>query len=321
MSQIITPAQCMLAASCASLTESDLGTINRVTLGSLPSEIQYGILSISESAFSNAFFPVTLLEEGESLFKTQFAEYVVGSMPQLMTEVEIEKYCFFDNMSHAAASTRIRLQHEAVTKLLGEQPLYAIEENGALIAPYIKNKTMLYSEINISNGLTSIGDSILKMLRCMADEMFMKSGLKAFLRCNRKAYPETPEIIIGTSPVISRAIRNSSIALTTGAIDDQGLVGVSCAGLKIKLVSTLDTRVKNKAFVTFKFQDKAPNVPHGLTFGHTVWAMPEINTIYNRKKGLVRNTFTPRAAIVTHLPVLTTIDFDPQIESKIYGRM
>jgi hypothetical protein len=152
--------------------------------------------------------------------------------------------------------------------------------------------------------------ALVNKLRDYAYRMYRDSEYKAAADALSGGISAVPVVIIGTDPVLARYLNVSGDLRTLGGEFD------------VRIVSTLDSRVAGKIFMTFGvFNEQRNTAPNPLNFGNMVWG-PELVMTANLSRG---NTYSketvvqPRYAFVTHLPIMTTfvVNNVPAVLNKI----
>jgi hypothetical protein len=226
-------------------------------------------------------------------------------------------------------ATRIRTSNEAVTSLLNATSLlrdYVDARDVTGIGPDILGvgrffvRPVFFEEsidvVDIVDSLTSTdrpGDlqqALVNKIRDYAYQMYRDSEYKAAADALSGGIAPVPVVTIGTDPVISRYLTVSGDLRTLGNDFD------------VRIVSTLDRRVKGKIFITFGVFDETRNTtPNPLNFGNMVWA-PELVLTANISRGgtISKETVVqPRYLFVTHLPIMTelTISNIPDVIGRV----
>lgn len=226
-------------------------------------------------------------------------------------------------------ATRIRTSNEAVTALLNAVDLLreyvdARDEVGIgpdvlgvgrfLIRPTFFHETI--DMLNIVDSLTSTdrpGDmqaAIVNKIRDYAYQMYRDSEYKAAADALAGGVAPVPTAIVATDPVLARYLTVSGDLRTLGNEFD------------VRIVSTLDRRVKGKIFITFGTFDETRNTtPNPMNFGNMVWA-PELVLTANisRASTISKETVVqPRYLFVTHMPLMTelTVLNVPSVINKV----
>lgn len=157
--------------------------------------------------------------------------------------------------------------------------------------------TTVVDSISSSSRYADIQQSIVNKIRDYAYRLYRDSEYKAAADAIGSGNSAPPTVIIGTDPVLARYISVSGDLRTLGG------------EFNVKVVSTLDTRLKNKVYITFSNSAGSAGEPHPLDFGNMVWA-PELVLNANISRG---NTYSkeivvqPRYLFINHLPVLAVL--------------
>lgn len=214
-------------------------------------------------------------------------------------------------------ATRIRTSNEAVTALINAAELlreYVDSRDlmGAgpdvlgvgrfFVRPTYHEETMdmasIVDSIKSYERAQDMQAALVNKIRDYAFRMYRDSEYKAAADALSGGIAPTPVVIVGTDPVIARYLTVTGDTRTLGGEFD------------VRIVSSLDVRVKGKIFITFGTFDESRNVsPNPLNFGNLVWA-PELVLTANISRGgtISKETVVqPRFLFTTHLPVLTAL--------------
>lgn len=229
--------------------------------------------------------------------------------------------------------TGIRVSNEAVTTLLNfsnalasYSPVADSEGNMPEIAAigrfYVK-PTYFSESIDLAATVDSIKSherikdiraALVEKIRYYANEMYRASEYKAaaFVLTGNTGFK--PTVIIGTDPVIYNYIMADGDLRTLGETFD------------VKVVATLDKRVKGKVFITFGVFDSSRNTSiNPLNFGNMLWS-PELTVVMPiSRDGQVSKELivSPRFAHIVNLPVMTTLTVSglPTVTGKVSVNM
>jgi hypothetical protein len=156
----------------------------------------------------------------------------------------------------------------------------------------------------IINSLTSheraadIQAALVNKIRDYSYRLYRDSEYQAAADALAGGTAPVPVVIIGTDPVIARYLTVTGDLRTLGGEFD------------VRIVSTLDNRVKDKIFITFGVFDESRNsAPNPMNFGNMVWS-PELVLAANISRGgtISKETVVqPKYLFVTHLPVLSVL--------------
>lgn len=158
--------------------------------------------------------------------------------------------------------------------------------------------------------IKDIRAAIVEKIRFYANEMYRASEYKAAALVLTGNAGYKPTVIVGTDPVLYNYIMFDGDLRTLGESFD------------VKVVSTLDTRVRNKIFVTFGIFDSSRNTSmNPLNFGSMLWS-PELTIVMpvsrdgqTSKEMIV----APRFAHIMNLPVITELSVTglPSVINKV----
>lgn len=226
-------------------------------------------------------------------------------------------------------TTGIRVSNEAVTSLLKAQVSLAgynavadvngeLPELSAIGHLYVK-PVYFQEEINLATTVDSLKSheklkdiraAIVEKIRFYANEMYRQSEYKAGASVLTGNIGFKPTVIVGTDPVIYNYIMADGDLRTLGESFD------------VKIVSTLDARVKGKIFISFGVFDAARNTSiNPLNFGNMFYS-PELTVVMPvSRDGQVSKELivAPRFVHNVNLPIMTmlTIDGLPEVTSKV----
>lgn len=226
-------------------------------------------------------------------------------------------------------TTRIRTSNEAVTSLINTASLlseYVDSRDVIGVGPdvlgvgrFFVRPTYFTEAVDVSTQIDSLKSHeraadlqavLVNKIRDYAFRMYRDSEYKAAADALNGGISQTPVVIIGTDPVIARYLHVTGELRTLGGEFD------------VRIVSTLDSRVAGKIFITFGIFDENRNVaPNPLNFGNMVWA-PELVLTANISRGgsISKETVVqPRYLFVTHMPILTvlTVSNIPDVLNKV----
>lgn len=226
-------------------------------------------------------------------------------------------------------ATGIRVSNEAVTALIKADSTLAgykavADANGNLpeinaIGEFYVKPAYFTETIDLSttvDSLTShdrlrdIRAALVEKVRYYANAMYQSSEYKAAASVLTGNTGFRPTVIIGTDPVLYNYIMADGDLRTLGETFD------------VRVVSTLDSRVTGKIFVTFSVFDPSRNTSiNPLSFGNMLWS-PELTvTMPVSRDGAVSRELivAPRFLHIVNLPVLTklTVTGLPQVTSKV----
>lgn len=230
-------------------------------------------------------------------------------------------------------TTGIRVSNEAVSALLRAQVSLAsyapvADANGDL--PEINAFGHLYVKpiyfheaINLEGTVDSLKShekikdiraALVEKLRYYANEMYRSSEYKAAAAVLTGNTGFKPTIIVGTDPVIYNYLQADGDLRTLGETFD------------VRIVSTLDSRVKGKIFVSFGVFDSARNTGiNPLNFGNMLWS-PELTVVMPvSRDGQVSKELivSPRFLHTVNLPMMTMLEVTglPEVTGKVTVNM
>ena len=226
-------------------------------------------------------------------------------------------------------TTGIRISNEAVTALLRAENVLAsynpvANANGDLpeladigfyyVKPVYFQETidlaLTVDSLKSHERIRDIRASLVEKIRFYATEMFRSSEYKAAADVLTGNIGYKPTVIIGTDPVIYNYIQSDGDLRTLGDKFD------------VKVVSTLDTRVSGKIFISFGVFDGTRNTSiNPLNSGNMLYASELVSNMPVSRDGAVSNELivTPRFYHVWNLPVMTRLDVSglPSVTGKV----
>lgn len=210
-------------------------------------------------------------------------------------------------------ATRIRTSNAAVTELLKtantlrqlvnehDNAFDVVEVLGA--GRHLVTPVFVEDDIDFLTAIDSLtshqrAEDIMAVLvnkvRDVAYHAYRDSGYKAAADALNGGAAPVPTVIIGTDPVLARYINVTGDLRTLGG------------EFNVRLVSTLDTRVQGKIYITFGDFSNSNGEPNPLHFGNMGWK-PELTLVLplhrngaNSKELVVQPSFLH----VTNLPIL-----------------
>jgi hypothetical protein len=187
------------------------------------------------------------------------------------------------------------------------------------VGRFLVRPTYFYESIDMDTIVDSITShqraadmsaAIINKIRYYAYSMYRDSEYKAAADALAGGIAPKPTVVVGTDPVISQYVMV------------QGDMRTLSEEFNIRLVSTLDARMRGRMFISF-INETAVNggVPDPLSFGNFAYA-PELTIVVPMSRnGQISKELavSPRFLHVVHLPVLTELYFlnIPSILSKI----
>ncbi len=230
-------------------------------------------------------------------------------------------------------TTGIRISNEAVTSLLkAEQSLSSYnpiaDASGNIpelfgIGRFYVKPSFFAETINLSLSVDSLKSherakdikaAIVEKMRYYAAEMYRSSEYKAAAMVLTGNIGFKPTIIIGTDPVLYQYIMIDGDLRTLG---DQ---------FDVKVVSTLDTRVTGKIFMSFGVFDAGQNATvNPLNFGNMLWS-PEVTAVLPVSRDSQVSTeliVAPRFLHMVNLPIMTVLNVNnlPTVTGKVQVNM
>ena len=215
--------------------------------------------------------------------------------------------------------TRIRTSNEAVTTLVKAANTLAnyVDARDSSnnwpamlgISRYLVRPTYNYMALDLSQAVDSISSSdriadtqatLVNRIRDFAYRMYRDSEyMAAAIAMSGGGVPPRPTVIIGTDPVIARYLT------ITGDLRELG------NDFDARVVSTLDSRVTGRIFVTFgAFGSDVNTVANPLHFGNMGWKPELTMTVPITRNGAINKELVvqPSFLHVVNLPVLIVID-------------
>jgi hypothetical protein len=156
-----------------------------------------------------------------------------------------------------------------------------------------------------------VQEALVNVLRSEIYQAYRDSGYKAAADARAGGPAPTPTVIIGTDPVIARWL------MVTG---DLRLIGPD---FNVKVVSTLDTRMKGKIFMSFgNFDGTNQGVPDFLHFGNMGWRPELVLTLPISRNNQISKELVvqPSFLHVPNLPILIQVDvtnIETVVENKV----
>ena len=230
-------------------------------------------------------------------------------------------------------TTGVRVSNEAVTALIKAQIALAAynpvaDANGELpemaaIGHFYVKPVAFYEDVNLAEIVDSIKSqdrfkdiraALIEKLRFYANEMYRQSEYKAAAAVLTGNAAFKPTVILGTDTVIANYL------MLDGDLRDLG------ESFDIRIVSTMDSRVEGKIFMSFGVFDASRNTSvNPLSFGNMLFS-PELSTVMPvSRDGQVSKELivTPRFVHNVNLPVITllTVTNLPEVTGKVAVNM
>lgn len=232
-------------------------------------------------------------------------------------------------LQNLITATGIRVSNEGVGALIKAQSSLAAynavaDANGELpelssIGHFYVKPVYFSEDINLAATVDSIKShekikdiraALVEKIRFYANEMYRQSEYKAAASVLTGNVGFKPTIIVGTDPVIHNYLTTDGDLRTLGESFD------------VKIVSTLDARVKGKIFISFGTYDASRNVSiNPLNFGNMLYS-PEVTynlPVSRDGQTSAELTVVPRFTHITNLPVLTMLNVEglPEVTAKV----
>jgi hypothetical protein len=222
------------------------------------------------------------------------------------------------DLASLITATRIRTSNASVGALIAQATAlgeYVDARDSAGVGPdvigvgrfYVK-PTFFYESVDVLAQINSVKTSeriadiqavLVNKLRDYAYKMYRDSEYKAAADALAGGLAPTPVVLIGTDPIIARYLCVSGDLRTLGASE-----------FDVRIVHTLDNRVKGKIFISFSVFDETRNTTiNPLNFGNMAWS-PEITVVLpiSRDGQISRElAVQPRFSHVVNLPVMTVL--------------
>lgn len=225
-------------------------------------------------------------------------------------------------------ATHIRTSNAAVDELLRVDQMLAeyVNAGDALgtapeilgVARFLVTPVYEHEVLDVSTVIDSIKSHeraadiqavLVNKLRDMVYRMYRDSGYKAAADALAGGLAPTPTVIIGTDPVISRYLTVTGDLRTLGN------------DFEVKIVSTLNVRMKGKIIVSFgHFGEGFEGQPNPMHFGNMAWK-PELALVlplHRNGSNSKELTVQPSFLHVTNLPVMGVLEVSgiPDVVSK-----
>lgn len=215
------------------------------------------------------------------------------------------------------STTRTRIGNEAVTNLLefaeslkNYKAIYGNEDDVVLgpdilgIGRYFVKPQYIEDTINVPNDMNSLTSAertldiqaaIVNIIRNIAVRLYVDSEYKAAADHLSGAMSLVPTVVVATDPAIASYIMSPGDLRTLGA------------EFNLRVVSSLDLRMRGKIFITFGvFDESRNNAPNALNFGNMIWYPETVVTANVTRNGqLSRETIVqPRYLFINNLPII-----------------
>ena len=231
-------------------------------------------------------------------------------------------------LQNLITATGIRVSNEGVGALLKAQAALAsyngvADANGELpemssIGHFYIKPIYFTEDIDLALNVDSLKSherikdiraALVEKIRFYANEMYRQSEYQAAASVLTGNVGFKPTVVVGTDPVIYNYIMADGDLRTLGETFD------------IKVVSTLDSRVSGKVFLTFGVFDSTRNTSiNPLNFGNMLYSPEMTVTMPVSRDGQVSKELivTPRFTHMVNLPVMTALNVTglPEITGK-----
>lgn len=273
-----------------------------------------------------------LRQRGQRIDTTRFVQMYnvpLRSPISTMHPINVDGQIDASDVQALITATRIRTSNEAVTALINAANVlreFVDARDASGVGPDVMGAgrffvlpAFKYEKINMDSMVDSVKSHeraadiqavLVNKLRDMAYHLYRDSEYKAAADALAGGIAPVPEVIIGTDPVIARYINITGDLRTLGG------------EFNVRVVSTLDQRMKGKIFMAFGVMDETRNTqPNPMNFGNMVWA-PEVVVTANISNGgqISKETVVqPRYLFVTHCPIMGALEVDgiPESLSKV----
>lgn len=234
------------------------------------------------------------------------------------------------DLAALVTATHIRTSNAAVTKLLEAQGVLSdyVQNNFVtnqnpemlgvanwLVKAYYQEKTInvpdIVDSLTSAQRMADLQAAIVSEVRHFAYTAYRDTGYKAAADALAGGIAPKPTVIIGTDPVIANYLMVNGDFRTLGN------------DFEVKIVSSLDTRVYGKMFITFgQFGEGKEGQPNPMHFGNMGWK-PELTLVLPMtRNGQISKELTVQPAFVhvLNLPVLgvfTVTNIESVIDDKV----
>lgn len=226
-------------------------------------------------------------------------------------------------------ATRIRTSNEAVTALINTAGLLReyVDARDSIgngpdllgVGRFFVRPTYFEDTIDMNVAVDSltavqrpldIQAALVNKIRDVVFRLYRDSEYKAADDALSGGISTPPVVILGTDPVLARYLQVSGDLRTVGG------------GFDVRVVSTLDPRIKGRIFIGFSKFDENRNVaPNPLNFGNLLWAPELVLTANISRQGRFskETVCQPRYLFVTHTPILGLLNVEnvPDILGKL----
>ena len=219
-------------------------------------------------------------------------------------------------------ATRVRLSNQAVTQLISSAQFLSqfVDSRSVLgdaegdndpdllgIGRFYVRPVYSQETVDMAASIDSLTSSaraadiqavLVNKIRDHAYRMYRDSEYMAAADALAGGKAPVPVVIVGTDPVLARYLTVTGDLRTLGGEFD------------VRIVSTLDSRVQGKIFITFGVFDENRNTtPNPLNFGNLAWSPELVMTVQITRNGAVskETVVQPRFRFITNLPVLSVL--------------
>lgn len=233
------------------------------------------------------------------------------------------------DLSALITATRVRTSNAGITALINYQQIMksfvdARDGNNQIpdimgagrhfVIPRYTEETLdmtqLVDSLSSTNRPEDIQNAIINKLRDHVFRLYTESEYKAAADARNDGISSVPVAIIGTDPTIGRYLNITGDLRTLGGMFD------------VRIVTTLDYRVRNKIFITFGVFDENRNVePNPLNFGNMAWSPEVVISLPISRNGQISReiSVSPRFTHIQNLPILgvLTVEKIPEVLNKV----
>lgn len=213
-------------------------------------------------------------------------------------------------------TTQVRASNNAVTQLLntaGMLSQYVDQRDTSGEPPqllgvgrFLVRPTFFQETLDVSTTIDSRTSAdrskdlqalLVNKLRDLVYRMYVQSGFKAAADAMNGGNSDTPTVILGTDQELARYLQVDGDLRTMGP------------DFQVKVVHTVDARMKGKIAVAFGYFNGDQSAPNALNFGNMLWK-PELTTVLPiSRNGQVSKELTvmPSFLHVVNCPVMSML--------------